>query len=150
MSEIHSAAGTKLSIATVAGAPATIDAAGFGAKTYVEVGEITNIGDFGATVNVINHSPLSNRIIQKFKGSINNGSGSYEFASKASDAGQILVKAASVSDLAYAVKIEEQDCAITYFMCLFTSFVKKIGTIDNVVAGSANYEITSAIVEIPV
>lgn len=147
MSEIHSAAGTKLSIATVAGVPATIDSAGFAAKTYVEVGEITNIGDFGATVNVINHSPLSNRIIQKFKGSINNGSGSYEFASKTSDAGQILVKAASVSDSAYAVKIEEQDGAITYFMCLFTSFVKKIGTIDNVVAGSANYEITSAIVE---
>ena len=150
MSEIHSAAGTKLSIATVASAPATIDQASFGAKTYVEVGEITNIGDFGATVNVINHSPLSNRIIQKFKGSINNGTGSYEFASKASDAGQILVKAASVSDSAYAVKIEEQDGAITYFMCLFTSFVKKIGTIDNVVAGSANYEITSAIVEVPV
>lgn len=149
MSEIHSAAGTKLSIATVAGAPATIDQAGFAAKTYVEVGEITNIGDFGATVNVINHSPLSNRIIQKFKGSINNGSGSYEFASKASDAGQILVKTASASDSAYAVKIEEQDGAITYFMCLFTSFVKKIGTIDNVVAGSANYEITSAIVEVP-
>lgn len=150
MSEIHSAAGTKLSIATVAGAPATIDQAGFAAKTYVEVGEITNIGDFGATVNVINHSPLSNRIIQKFKGSINNGSGSYEFASKTSDAGQILVKTASASDSAYAVKIEEQDGAISYFMCLFTSFVKKIGTIDNIVAGSANYEITSAIVEVPV
>lgn len=150
MSEIHSAAGTSLNIATVAGAPVTVDAAGFAAKTYVEVGEITNIGDFGATVNVINHSPLSNRIIQKFKGSINNGSGSYEFASKASDAGQILVKAASVSDTAYAVKIVEQDGAITYFMCLFTSFVKKIGTIDNVVAGSANYEITSAIIEVPV
>lgn len=148
MSEIHSAAGTKLSIATVAGAPATIDQAGFAAKTYVEVGEITNIGDFGATVNVINHSPLSNRIIQKFKGSINNGSGSYEFASKTSDAGQILVKTASASDSAYAVKIEEQDGAISYFMCLFTSFVKKIGTIDNIVAGSANYEITSAIVEV--
>lgn len=144
--DIHSAALTKLSIATTSGV-ATQDLAGFQAKTYVEVGEVTSIGDFGAKYNIINHSPLANPIIQKFKGSKDNGKGSFEFANKTTDAGQIAMKAASDSYSSYAIKVEEQDGSVTYFLALISGFSKKIGTIDNIVSISADFEITSALVE---
>lgn len=144
---IHSAAGTKFSIS--ASLPATEDVTGYGALTYTEVGEVTNIADFGATSNIINHSPLSNPIIQKFKGSADMGGGSLDFASLSSDAGQIALKTAAAYNTyaAYSVKIEETDGTISYFKALFNSFVKKIGTIDNVVACSVNMAITSKLVE---
>lgn len=146
LGDIHSAALTKLSIATTSGV-ATKDLAGFAAKTYVEVGEVTSIGDFGAKFNIINHNPLADPVTQKFKGSKDNGKGSFEFANKTTDAGQVQLKAASNSYSAYAIKIEEQDGSISYFLALISGFSKKIGTIDNIVAISADYEITSAIIE---
>jgi len=146
LGDIHSAALTKLSIASTSGV-ATQDLAGFTAKTYVEVGEVTSIGDFGAKFNVINHNPLANPVTQKFKGSKDNGKGSFEFANKTTDAGQIAMKAASNTYSAYAIKVEEQDGSVTYFLALITGFSKKIGTIDNIVAISADFEITSALIE---
>lgn len=146
LGDIHTAALTKLSIATTSGV-ATQDLAGFQAKTYVEVGEVTSIGDFGAKYNVTNHSPLANPIIQKFKTTKDNGKGSFEFANKTTDAGQVAMKAASDSYSAFAIKVEEQDGSVSYFLALITSFSKKIGTIENIVTISADFEITSKIIE---
>lgn len=144
---IHTAAGTKFSLS--AATPATFDSAGYAALTYTEVKEVTNIPDFGPNVNVVTYSPLSNVVIQKLKGSVNTGSGSLEFAALSSDAGQTLVKAASAYNApAYSIKIEEQDGAISYYRAIFTSFSKKIGTIDNVVLISANLELTTFIVDV--
>ncbi len=144
---IHTAAGTKFSIS--AGLPVTNDEAGYAALTFTEVGEVTNIADFGANSNVINHSPLSDPIIQKYKGSADMGGGSLDFATLSSDAGQILLKTAAAYNTyaAYSVKVEESDGSISYFKALFTSFVKKIGTIDNVVMASVNMAITSKVID---
>jgi hypothetical protein len=145
---IHTAAGTKFSIS--ASLPATNDAGGYAALTYTEVGEVTNIADFGANSNVVNHSPLSDPIIQKYKGSADMGGGSLDFASLKTDAGQILLKTAAAYNTyaPYSVKVEESDGSISYFKALFTSFVKKIGTIDNVVAASVNMAITSKVIDV--
>ena len=61
--------GTILSV--VADEPATIDAAGFGALTFVEVGEVTDIPEYGPNVQVVEHNPLKTGVTQKFKGFIN-------------------------------------------------------------------------------
>lgn len=144
---IHTAAGTKFSLS--AALPATLDAAGYAALTYTEIGEVVTIPDFGGTTNVVNHSPLSNRYIQKFKGSINAGSGAVECASLSTDAGQVLLRAAAAPTAGnYSVKIEEADGAVSYFRAIFTSFSKKVGTIDNVVMISSNMEITTPIVDV--
>jgi hypothetical protein len=144
---IHTAAGTKFSIS--AGVPATFDGAGYLALTYTEVKEVTNIPDFGPTTNVVSYNPLSDVITKKLKGSVNTGSGSLEFAALSTDAGQALVKTASAYNApAYSVKIEEQDGAISYYRAIFTSYSKKIGTIDNVVMISSNLELTTVVIDV--
>lgn len=144
---IHTAAGTKFSLSLPA--PATFDAVGYAALTYTEVKEVTNIPDFGPTTNVVSYNPLATPITKKLKGSTNMGSGSLEFAALSTDAGQILVKAASAYNAPeYSIKVEEQDGAISYYRAVFVSYSKKIGTIDNVVMISAGLELTTAVIDV--
>ena len=62
-----------------AGVPATLDAAGYNALTYTVVAEVTDIGEVGREYNLVNHSPIADRKIQKLKGSYNPGSISLQF-----------------------------------------------------------------------
>lgn len=139
---IHSGAGTVVSIATTSGV-STVDLTGFQAKTYQAVGEIVNIGDFGKKFNVIKHMPIGTRYTKKLKGSYDNGSMALSMASDNADAGQIIMKTASDSDLSYAFKIVEQDGTTTYFTAQTISFVKKISGVDSIVAMDASLEIDS-------
>ena len=52
--------------ALVAAEPATIDAAGFGALTFVNVGEITEIPEYGANAEVVSHQPLATGRTEKY------------------------------------------------------------------------------------
>jgi len=141
---IHSAAGTTVSIAAVA-MVGTVDLSTLSAKTYTPIGEVVSIGDFGKTYNVVKHSPIGDRNVRKLKGSYDAGTMSFEFASQTSDAGQIILKTASDSDLSYAMRIVENDGTTSYFTCQVVSFVKKIGSVDSIVGGTANIEIDSPV-----
>ena len=142
------AAGVTFSIASTNAAPATYDAAGFAALTYVAVAEVTNIPEFGANYNIVKHNPLATRVTQKRKGSVDQGSGTLDMALINADAGQTKMKAAAADDAPYAVKIVLQDGTIRYMMMLIAGFATKIGTIDNIVQASVKYEVTSSIVEV--
>lgn len=82
---------TGILLALSVGRPATVDAAGFAAKTYTNLGELTSVPAFGPTTAVVEHNPLATGITEKYKGFINNGSMSMEAAFDDEDAGQILV-----------------------------------------------------------
>lgn len=64
--DINTASGSKIFIGTVAANPLV--------DSYVEVAEVTNIGQFGRVYNEILYSNLSNRNERKFKGQRNDGS----------------------------------------------------------------------------
>lgn len=143
---IRSSAGSSIAIATTSGV-ATYDAAGFGAKTYVTIDEVTSISDFGATYNKIEHLPLATRTKKKLKGSREPGSITIDFAMDEASVGQLQLETASESDASWAIRITNQSGSIKYFTAQVMSFQDKIGNADSIRAGSAQLEIDSMFVK---
>ena len=81
-------------LAITATAPATFDAAGYGAATFTEVGGIDKIGGIGAVFAKVEFQPLKGPK-DKHKGSRDNGSLAPSMALDEEDAGQILMRTAS-------------------------------------------------------
>ena len=84
-------AGNKFYVSTTATPPATYDAAGYGALTYDEVGEITDLGTLSAEYAVTEHNPIGDRNLQKLKGTRDNGSQDLTLGFDTVDAGQVVV-----------------------------------------------------------
>jgi hypothetical protein len=143
----QTAAGATLAISN--SIPATFNEAGYAALTYTEVGEITNIGEFGKEFALVTHLPLSRRGVAKRKGSFNNGTLNPTMALDPADAGQILFAAALESDAPSAFEITLQDGTIYYLMGLVMMYKPNVGTTDDVVTASATIEVDeSPIVEV--
>lgn len=142
--------GTKLSV--VAGAPATVDATGFGALTFVEVGEVTDLPEYGPTVQVVEHNPLATGVTEKYKGFINYGSQSVGLAWDVADAGQAILSAGvtgSGQNDPHSVKIEYQDGSIDYYVCGIFSYTKNPGSANQIVGSTVQVEINSVVVNVP-
>lgn len=143
----QTAAGATLAISNAI--PATFNSAGYAALTYTEVGEITNIGEFGKEFALVTHLPLSRRGVAKRKGSFNNGTLNPTMALDSADAGQILFSASLESDSPSAFKITLQDDSVFYLMGLVMTFRPNVGTTDDVVTATATIEVDeSPIVEV--
>src|SRR5690625_7691197 len=65
---------TGITLGVVASTPATNDAAGFGALTFVDVGEVIDLPEYGPNVQVVEFQPLATGVNQKLSGFINYGS----------------------------------------------------------------------------
>lgn len=83
----------------------------FEALTWVQVGKVGNVGDFGRQTNIVSYTTLDTEYQQKSKGISNAGDPVIECARNYSDAGQILMRTAGAptSRYSYALKIEEND-----------------------------------------
>lgn len=137
-------AGTVLAISATL--PATYDDTGFSALTYIVVGEITDIGEFGKAFNLVTHNPLGDRKTYKFKGSYNNGSVSLTMALVEDDAGQIAMKTAEGSDNSIAVKVTLQDGTIKYFTAKCMGLNIAVGSVDSITTATTTLEVDSDIV----
>ena len=139
---IQSAAGASIGISSAA--PATFNVAGYSALTFTNIGEVTDLGEFGREYNLITHNPIDTRATKKLKGSYNEGQISLTVALDTGDAGQNLCKTASESDADYYIKITLQNGADYYFPAKVMSFKVGVGSVDNVVTATITLEITSA------
>ena len=139
----QTAAGASLAIASTAGVPATFDAAGYEASVLVDVGEITNIGEFGKEFALVTHQPLSTRGVKKGKGSYNNGTLNPALALDTSDAGQLLMQTALESDDSWVFCVTLQDGSKYYLMGKVMSFKPNVGSVDDVVTASPTIEVDS-------
>lgn len=139
---IQSAAGTTLGISATA--PATFNAAGYNALTFVNVGEITDLGEFGREYNLITHNPIDTRATKKLKGSFNEGQMAMTVALDTDDAGQIICKTASQSDADFYIKVVAQNGDKYFFPAKVMSFKRGFGSVDSVVTAAISLEITSA------
>lgn len=139
--------GVKTSAGTVFGvsaaAPATFNAVGYAALTFTNVGEITDLGEFGREFALVTHQPVGSRGTQKFKGSFNDGSMTLTLGLDSVDAGQILMKAASMSDADYSVSVTTQNGDIYYFQVKVMSWKVGIGSVDSVTTATATLELSS-------
>lgn len=117
--------------------PATNDVAGFAALTWVEVGELTDIGSVkGRTYNTSTHAPVgSAQQIQK-KGSYTLPNAEFVCAWDENDAGQIIIETESKTNNIISFKLEKQGADLRYFTAQVMSFVENFGTVDDTVTGA--------------
>jgi hypothetical protein len=149
---VRTSAGSTLAIA--AAQPATYNAAGYAALTPTIIGEITDLGEFGRDYALVTHNPVDTRATVKRKGSYNEGTMDLKLALDPDDAGQIIAKAASISDDDHSFELTLQDGTIYYFQAQVMSFKVGVGSVDQITGASIKLELTSApdgtgIVEVP-
>jgi len=139
-------AGTTLHIS--AAAPATYTEAGFAALTFTEIGEISDLGEFGRQYNLVTFNALGNRRTVKRKGSYNDGTIAAQMARVPADAGQTILTAAVNSDASYSLKITLQDGTIFYTTAQIMSYTTNVGNVDQITAATVNLEIDNDIIEV--
>lgn len=132
-------------------APAPADqytAAAYAALTYVEIGDVSEIGEFGREYNLVTFNPLAKRRTVKRKGSFNDGTISIQMARVPSDAGQTILTEAVDDDDSYSIKILLQDGTIFYTSAQILSYTTNIGGVDQITAATVNLEIDNDILEV--
>ncbi len=146
-STAQTSAGSFLSIS--ANLPATHDVAGFEAVevTWTEVGEITDLGEFGREYNLVTHNPLKDRRTVKRKGSFNDGSVTLQMARDVSDAGQTLLQTAQDDDNSYSIRITLQDGTPVYTTAQVMSYKTSVGSVDQITSATTMLEIDNDIIE---
>ena len=123
-------------VSVSAALPATNDAAGFAALTWVPIGELTDIGSvLGREYNTSTHSPIGSAQTVEKKASYKLGNADFTCGWAETDAGQVLIATASESNSIYAFKVVKQDGKIRYFTAQVMKFIENMGSVDNVVQG---------------
>ncbi len=143
---VFTSAGTTLEVS--ASLPASYDSTGFAALTFTEVGEITDMGEYGRQYNLVTHNPLNNRKTVKRKGSYNDGSLALQLARVLADAGQIILVNAVDSDTSISCKVTLQDGTIQYFTAQVMSYTTGVGSVDQITNAACTLEIDDSIVEV--
>ncbi len=140
---------TKISISATT--PNPYNSTGWGNVTgWQEIGEVTDLGEFGREYAEVTHNPLNNRRTVKRKGSYNDGNVTMSMARVHSyDDGQDLLLTALDSDDSYSFKVELQDGTILYFTAQVMSYTTNVGSIDQIVTASCTLGIDNDIIEIP-
>jgi hypothetical protein len=139
---VSTSAGTTIGI--VATVPTTFDAAGYAALTFIDIGEITDIPDFGREFEVITHKPIGSRGTVKKKGGFNEGSMDLKLGLNTDDAGVILLKAAAMSDADYSFKIAHPSGDVYYFRALALSFKVGTGNSGSIITATCKLELQTS------
>lgn len=139
---VATSAGSKLSVS--AAAPSAFTGAGYGALTFTNIGEITDLGEFGREFALVTHNPIATRGTQKFKGSFNEGTMNLSLGLDNDDAGQIIMQDASLSDAPYSFELETQDGTKYYFQAIVMSFKVNVASVDSITTATCALELTTA------
>lgn len=138
---VATSAGTVLKIS--AGTPGTFNVAGYEALTWITVGEVTDLGEFGREYALVTHNPVGSRGTRKYKGSYNEGAMTLQLGLDTDDAGQILAKAASLSDSDYSVSVTTQNGDVYYMQAKVMSWKVGVGSVDSITTATCVLEITT-------
>lgn len=131
------------SFAVCATLPATHNAAGFNALPFAEVGELTNLPEFGRKYALITHKPIKTRATQKRKGSYDEGQLPLELALDEDDAGQQIMMAASESDEVHAFRVTMQNGDKYFMLGMVMDWTIGGGDVDQVTSAKSTVELTS-------
>lgn len=150
MSDIVSSVGTVVSVSTTA--PATYDAAGFGALTFSPCGELAELPSFGAEAALATHTPLATGIVAKRRGSLNYGSVALTMAVSDTDTGQTVLQdaaeAAAGADALVSVKVLLVNGEIQYFTAQVMSYKVNVGNADAITMAEVTLEIDNSIIKV--
>lgn len=135
----------------VLGEPATYDDTGFAALSFDEVGEVSDIGEFGGGAEVLTYTPLKSGTVNKLLGSINYGSIEAQFAKVFGETGQVALKAGfdgANKGETHSFKVEYVDGGIEYFTGIITSFTSNVGSASSVRLGASNIELNNKVIAV--
>lgn len=149
---VNTAAGTRVFIGTVGQA---VTQGEFEADSYIEVGEVEDLGEFGDTAEEVNFTALANRRVRKFKGSFNAGTMTVVAGSDPADAGQAALLAAFATDFDYNFKVQLNDevteggtPTTLYFRGKVMDKRRNVGQVNNIVRQNFAVGINSEILEV--
>tara|TARA_R110000751_G_scaffold5187_3_gene24159 strand:- start:3966 stop:4415 length:450 start_codon:yes stop_codon:yes gene_type:complete len=149
MSNVFTSTGTQYAVS--AAVPTTYDEAGFVALTWTEVAEVTDMGEYGATYEVVSHNPLATKRTIKRKGTVNDGAMALQLGRDPSDAGQLLLIAGvdgAAADVVHSHRVTLQDGTIQYVTGQIFSYTTNIGASNQIVGAAVTVELDNAIVEV--
>lgn len=139
---VHSSAGSTLQIcATI---PATFTSTAYEALEFVEIGKITDLGEFGREYALITSNILGTRGTEKFKGSFNEGTVTIAALLDNGDAGQVIAKTALASDEDFSFNITTQVGDQYFFQAKVMSTKTVIGGTDAMTTLSITLELTTS------
>lgn len=145
MSLAITSAGSKISIGNP---PASKTLVALQAVSYTDIAEVTDIGEFGKSYNLVTHNPLGDRVTVKRKGSTNNGTIALQMAYAPADPGQTLLATAVDSDNSYSYRVTLQDLTEFYFTGQAMGRPVQVGGVDSITASTCNIEIDSTIFKV--
>lgn len=136
------AAGSTLAICATL--PATEDAAGYGALTWIEIGQIEKLGAIGATYAKVEFKPLKGPV-QKHKGSVDYGSLQPSMALDESDAGQTLMRTAAddATSKLYAFRVTYSTGDKRYFQGRVFGMPENTENADSILMANPTVEIST-------
>lgn len=156
---IKTAAGSKFYISGSGSTPtvpgASVDTTTeFAALTWIEVGEVQNLGRFGDKANIVQFASLSDARVRKIKGSKDAGTIALVCGRDPFDVGQLALAAAADTDFDYGFRVVLNDSldandtkSTYYFQGPVNSAEIEAGSVDNVVTFNAEILINTAIVK---
>lgn len=144
--EAFTSAGTIISLDQGA-EPGSYDNTGFLALTYVDIGEVTDAGEFGRQYNLVTHLRLGERRTVKRKGSFNDGQMTLQLGRVTSDTGQGDIITALDLDTLSSFRVTLQDGTFLYFTGVVMSYTTNIGGTDQITGSTVVIELTNDIVE---
>jgi hypothetical protein len=143
----QTAAGTSFAISVAA--PATNDAAGFGALTFTAIGNVEKLGGIGGVPSKVEFQPLLGPK-QKYKGSVDYGSLSPSLALDSADAGQAILQTSAddASQTLYSFRVVYQDGSKRFFQGRVFGMPETIDGADTMLMATPAIEICTKIVKV--
>jgi hypothetical protein len=154
---LNTAAGCRFSLGTKSGADTETE---YKADTYVEVGEIEDLGEFGDTFSSVTFTSLADGRVRKYKGTADAGDMTLTVGLDNGDAGQASLKVAhkdrSKGDYNIKITLNDGDPDATPAILPTTFYMRgkvmnntvAAGAADNVVRRNVTIGINSDILEI--
>lgn len=143
---VRTSAGTKLYVSE--NLPAGQNLAAYEAVAgFLEVGEITDLGEYGAEYSLVTHTSLGQRRVGKFKGSFNNGYLQLQLGRDMANTGQAKLFQALHDDDSYTFKVQLQDGTLNFFTGKVMSFKTAVGSVDQITGATCTVEIDSDVFE---
>lgn len=138
-------AGAKISIGTTLAAASRSQ---FEADTYIEIGGTSNIGEFGASANILQFPLISEAFVAKSKGTRNAGDPAIVCARLSADNGQRALRAAELTKFFYNFKLELPDAineshtdTVIYFRALVAGVPNQFGGVEDFITETYNLAI---------
>jgi len=149
---VNTAAQSRVFIGTTGQANDVTD---YEADSYIEVGEVEDLGEFGDTAEEVTFTALKDRRTRKFKGSFNAGTMTIICGSDPEDVGQDALLAAFLSDFDYNFKVTLNDNitpagapSTLFFSGKVMSKSRNVGQVNNVVRQTFMVGINTEILEV--